>query len=215
MNEEEAKEVLDININEHVSTFIKALIALSPSRNRVTQFLYLIYLNHRIRYDILYESFPEIMKDEDKKKLFFEIFGVKLVDEHIELDREDYGYALASFIDKVMLLFENPEFRKSASAFIEEEFPEGIPNLREEWVKVRLEGLKQVPEFSENAFKILTALKSYGRRSLETLKKLCKLDEYTLRRTLNLLEIYRLVNKIGEDYELAEDVRKYGHLIHQ
>ena len=202
---------MSVKLENHVSNFIKALIAISPSRNRLTQFLYIIYKNGSLEYDVAYVSFPEIMKNDEIRSKIFDIFGIEVSGDQIRLKGGGYGYSLMSFIDRVITLFEDPSFRNTVMSLIE--IPEGIPNLKEEWVRVRVEGLKKT-ELGKYGFKVLRTLNKLGSLSVDALKKQCKIEEYYLRQTLRLLSIYKLVSRdYSGNYSLSEDVKKYSHLI--
>ena len=65
---------------KQLSNFVKALIALAPSRNYVTQFLYIIKLNGSIDYRILEDAYPEIVKNEYVRECFAKAFGILFKD---------------------------------------------------------------------------------------------------------------------------------------
>ena len=157
------------------------------------------------------DSFPEIMKHKD---LLFKLFGIKYEGTKIVLGKNGYGYSLAEFINKIMALFEMPVFREACVKFVKKEFPEGIPNLREEWVKVRIEGLRQNVEYGKDALKVLETLASFGETDIATLSDYCGLKESTLRHVLALLKIYHLIVEPSSNrYRLADEVIEYKYLI--
>jgi len=204
----------EVDFRRQLAEFIKALIALSPSRNYVVQFLYLLKMNRGgIDYRILEESYPEIVKDEYVRDYFAKAFGVRFA-EKVSLELNTYGYLLTDFVTKVIELFENPEFRAKISSIVGEYFPEGIPNLAKEWLEVRLEGLKSEPTYGKNSIAILKELVKTGRMKPEEIEKRLNLSRGHILNCLNLLELYGLVEKDYDgSYKPAEPLRKYQEVL--
>lgn len=115
------------DFSRQLSNLVNALMHLAPSRNYVTQFLYIVKINGSVDYRILEEAYADIVKDEYTREAFAKAFGVSFTD-RISLDSGKYGWFLTEFIDKLFLLFEDPEFRSCARlrpAKAEEEKLEG------------------------------------------------------------------------------------------
>jgi len=206
-----AREVEDFK--KHLLNFVNALIAISPSRNYVTQFLYLIRINGSIDYRIAEEAYPDIVKDDYTREAFAKIFGINFADK-ITLNTNGYGYYLTSFIDEVFKLFENSDFRGKVSSILKDEFPEGVPNLAREWLEVRLEGLKSEPTYGQNSIKILKEVIKIGRLKVEDLERKLNLRRGYLLQCLNLLELYKLVERDYDgSYKPSESVRKYENVL--
>jgi len=204
----------EVDFRRQLAEFIKALIALSPSRNYVVQFLYLLRMNQGgIDYRILEESYPEIVKDEYVRDYFAKAFGVRFA-EKVSLEPNTYGYFLAEFARAILILFDNPEFRTKISSLVREYFPEGIPNLAKEWVEVRLEGLKSEPTYGKSSIAILKELVKTGRMKPEEIEKMLNLSRGHLLNCLNLLELYGLVEKDYDgSYKPSELLRKYQEVL--
>jgi len=206
-----AREVEDFK--KQLLNFVNALIAISPSRNYVTQFLYLIRTNGSVDYRIVEEAYPDIVKNDYTREAFAKIFGINFTDK-ISLNTGGYGYHLTNFIAEAFKLFEDPEFRAKVSSVLKDEFPEGIPNLAKEWLEVRLEGLKSEPNYGQNSIKTLKEIIKIGRLKTEDLERKLNLSRGYLLQCLNLLELYRLVEKdYGGSYKPSELVRKYQEVL--
>lgn len=197
------------DFKKQLLNFVNALIAISPSRNYVTQFLYLIRANGSIDYRIVEEAYPDIVKDGYIREAFAKIFGINFTDK-VSLNTDGYGYHLTDFIFEAFKLFEDLEFRAKVSTILKDEFPEGIPNLAKEWLEVRLEGLKSEPNYGKNSIKTLKEIAKIGRLKSEDLERKLNLGRGYLLQCLNLLELYRLVEKDYDgSYKPSEPLRKY------
>jgi len=207
-----AREVGDFK--RQLLNFVNALIAISPSRNYVTQFLYLIKTNkNNVDYGIVEEAYPDIVKDDYMREAFAKIFGISFT-EKISLNTNGYGHHLTDFISEAFKLFEDSEFRAKVSTILKNEFPEGIPNLAREWLEVRLEGLKSEPNYGQNSIKILKEIVKIGRLKSEELEKRLNLSRGYLFQCLNLLKIYGLVEEdYDRSYKPSEPVRKYQEVL--
>jgi len=196
-----------------LSNLIYALIAISPSRNYITQFLYLIKMNGSIDYRVLEDAYPDIVKDEYVREAFAKIFGISFADK-VSLNTNGYGYFLTNFIDEIFKLFEDAEFRAKVSSILKDEFPEGVPNMAREWLEVRIEGLQSEPNYGENSLKVLKEIVKIGRLKIEDLEKRLGLSRGYLLQCLELLELYKLVEKDYDgSYRPSEQVKKYREVL--
>ncbi len=194
---------------KHLSNFVRALIAIAPSRNYITQFLYVVKMNGSVNYQILEDAYPEIMKDDYVRDAFAKIFGVSF-GEKVSLESRGYGYHLTGFIDEVFKLFESSEFRAKVSALLKDEFPEGVPNLVEEWLEVRIRGALSDPNYGRNAIRILKEIAKVGRLKVEDIERRLELERGVIYQCLSLLDIYKLVRKEYDgSYVLCEELRRY------
>ena len=201
------------DFKKQLLNFVNALIAISPSRNYVTQFLYLIRTNGSIDYRIVEEAYPDIVRDDYTREAFAKIFGISFTDK-VSLNTGGYGYHLTDFISEAFKLFEDPESRAKVSSILKDEFPEGIPNLAKEWLEVRLEGLKSEPNYGQNSVRVLKDIVKIGRLKPGELEKRLNLGRGYLLQCLNLLELYRLVEKDYDgSYKPSESVRKYQEVL--
>lgn len=198
---------------KQLSNFINALIAIAPSRNYVTQFLYVIKMNENIDYRILEEAYPEIMKDEYTREAFAKVFGISF-GEKVSLESGKYGAFLTEFIDKIFQLFEDSEFRARVSALLKEEFPEGVPNLAEEWLDMRLRGLISEPTYGKDSVRVLKEIMRVGRAKVEDLERALDISRGTIIECLKLLDVYKLtVRDYDGNYKVAESIRKYPEVL--
>lgn len=209
-----AREQIEKEFVKQLSNFVKALIAIAPSRNYVPQFLFLIRINEgRLDYKVLEDAYPDILKDNYVREAFAKIFGISF-SEKVSLTVNGYGWHLTDFMMKVFALFDDSEFRAKVSSLLKEDFPEGIPNLAREWIEVSLEGLSSEPTYGENSIKILKEIVKTGRLKIEDLERKLGLDRGTIFQCLDLLGIYNLIKKDYDgSYRASDLLSKYSDIL--
>ena len=206
---------VEVNFKSQLLNFVNALIALAPSRNYITQFLYIIRMNGSVDYKILEDAYPDIMKDEYTRESFAKAFGISFTDK-VSLEHGKYGWVLTDFISKILQLFEDSTFRSKVGAMLKDEYPQGIPNLAEEWLEVRLKGLSSEPTYGEVAVKVLRELVKLGRAKIEELERTLNISRGHLIESLKLLELYKLVIKDYDgSYKPTESLRKYTGVLEE
>ena len=162
---------------------------------------------------MLEDAYPDIVKDEYYREAFAKAFGVSF-GEKVSLDSRGYGWFLTDFIERVFQLFENPEFRAKVNTLLRDEYPQGIPNLAEEWLDVRLRGLSSEPSYGKDAVRVLKEILRLGRAKAEDLERLLGLSRGNIIQCLNLLDLYKLVTKdFDGSYKPAEDLKKYPRIL--
>jgi hypothetical protein len=205
-------ELLENGLTKQLSNFVNALIAISPSRNYVTQFLYIIKINDGIDYKIIEETYPEIVKDEYVRESFAKAFGVSFKDK-VTLEPRKYGEFFVNFLDSVLQIFEDAEFRSKVGFFLKNEYPQGIPNLAQEWLEVRLKGLSSEPTYGMLALKVLKEIVRVGRATIEELEKSLSMGRGDVIETTKLLKLYGLIKEDLYGFTVSESLKKYQHLL--
>jgi hypothetical protein len=205
-------ERLEVEVKKQLSNFVQALIALAPSRNYVTQFLYLVKVNGSIDYRILEEAYPDIVKDEYVRDSFAKAFGISFKDK-VYLESGKFGDFLVGFIDRVLQLFEDPEFRSKINSLLKEEYPQGVPNLAQEWLEVRLKGLSSEPTYGKVAVKVLREIVRVQRAKTEELEKSLGISRGEVIEATNLLKLYGLVKEDPYGFTPSESLRKYPQVL--
>jgi hypothetical protein len=205
-------EHLEVEVRKQLLNFVNALIALAPSRNYVTQFLYLVKINGSIDYRILEEAYPDIVKDEYVRDSFAKAFGISFKDK-VYLESGKFGDFLVGFIDRVLQLFEDPEFRSKINSLLKEEYPQGVPNLAQEWLEVRLKGLSSEPTYGKIAIKVLREMVRVQRAKMEELEKSLSMSRGEVIEATNLLKLYGLVKEDPYGFTPSESLRKYPQVL--
>lgn len=203
----------EVNIKEHLNNLIEALIAISPSRNYITQF----FMVSPMDYPTLYDAYPEILKDEKMRNILVEVFSVSM-GANIEL-RGGLGNDIANFVNTIFSKLENEEIRKALSEFLTETRGEPVPDLRREWIELRLKGVAMEPTYGRDSLKILKLLaetkEPYERRcDLGDLISKTGIDEARMRRVVDLLMAkFRLIERDDrggkEGYRILYNMPKY------
>jgi hypothetical protein len=213
---EAGKELL-----KHLANLVNALIALAPSRNYITQFLYLIKINEGekrfgevegISFRILENAYPEIVKDDQTREKISKVFGVNFK-EKVTLADKGFGEYLTDFLSTVLTFFADDELRRELSSLLKDEFPQGVPDLLEEWVSVRLRGLSSEPTLGGIAIRALKELVKRGSATVEDLKKALGVEEWDLVDALTLCRLYGLVRVDYRGYYASDSLKKYSHLL--
>ncbi|MCC6010645.1 MAG: ArsR family transcriptional regulator [Fervidicoccaceae archaeon] len=206
-------ENLEVEFRKQLLNFINALIALAPSRNMVTQFLYLVWINGSIDYRVLEDAYPDIVKDEYTRDLFGSVLGVRFEDK-VSLVPGSYGEQLCNFVKKAMELFENKDFSSIVGSILKNEYPQGLPNLSKEWLDVRIRGLSQEPTYGELAIKVLKEIIKYGKTKVEELERILGKSRGTIIEALKLLRLYGLVIEYyDKSYAPSNEVIKYTDIL--
>lgn len=208
---------------DHLNNLVNALIALAPSRNYITQFLYVIHMmNGEIEFPTLYDAYPELMKDKECREKLAKIFGISF-GEKVSLAYDGYGRHVSELIDKIFKKFEDREFRESLNSLLQDIRTESLPNLQEEWVKLKLEGVLDEPTYGINAMRVLKTIAEGKYPDVSDLDKE-GIEENDVRRIVELLkDKYRLIeegsgwveelNTSKEGYKLSEELEKYSKLL--
>lgn len=150
-------------------------------------------------YPTLYDAYPEILKDEEMRKVLVQAFNVSM-EADINI-RGGLGYDLVNFINSMFSRLENEEIRNGLNEFLKDVRSEPIPNLRREWVELRLKGATMEPSYGQDALRMLKLLaetkEPYEYRcDLEELLSKTGIDEARMRRIVDLLMAkFRLIEK--------------------
>lgn len=170
-------------------------MALCPSRNYITQF----FMVSPMDYPTLYDAYPEILKDEEMREVLVQAFNAS-VGANIEV-RGGLGSDIVNFINSIFSRLEDEEIRNALNEFLKDVRREPIPNLRREWVELRLKGVAMEPTYGQDSLKILKLLaetkEPYEYRcDLEDLVSKTGIDEARMRRIVDLLMTkFRLIEK--------------------
>lgn len=186
---------VEINIKEHLNNLIEALMALSPSRNYITQF----FMVSPMDYPTLYDAYPQILKDEEMRNILVQAFEVSM-GANIEL-RRGLGYDIVNFVSTIFSRLENEQIRNALNEFLKDVRREPIPNLRREWVELRLKGVALEPTYGRDSLRILKLLaetkEPYEYRcDFEDMISKTGIDEARMRRIVDLLIAkFRLIER--------------------
>ena len=204
---------LSIELKEQLHNFVLSLLALSPSRNYITQFLFIVHINRSLDYRIAEEAYPDLLKNELVREALAKIFDLSITDK-ISLEPRGYGAKLVDFVKEILSLFEDGNFRAKVNALLKEEFPGGVPNLAREWLEVRVRGAASEPTYGQQAITILRKIMDVGRAKIDELEGALNVSRGVLLQCLNLLKIYGLVSEEYDgSYRPSEELRRYPDVV--
>lgn len=211
------------DVIKQVDDFINIMLSLAPTNNRITQF---ILLSEGQDYQSMKDMYPDFFEDRKTRSNFLKALGMK-IDNNGKVGDEGYNsvaYNLrTTIISSLFNLFEREEVRNKVSASLLTE----IPNLKEEWVWIRLQAIQELSK-EENSpaklsvmiLKILRKLREEsgsGYQRLESKQILENMpepvDELVMATAIDILTKYKLLRQSGEQYELSDDLWSYKLLI--
>ena len=199
----------EVNIKEHLNNLIEVLMALSPSRNYVAQFLMMLPQD----YPTLYDAYPEILKDEKTRNMLVEVFATSM---GVNIE-SSYGLGndIRSFIGTIFTRLEDEKTRSALNEFLKDVRKDPVPNLRREWAELRLKGVSMEPTFGKDAlrvFRLLAETKepTQYRCDFSVIVSKTGINEATMRRIIDLLLRFRLIEVYGrETYSIPSEIQKY------
>ena len=164
----------EASIKEDFKNLIKAIYALLPSRNRVSQLIMLLPL----REESVEELFPELTEDVE----YWEMFGFALglsknyYNGNIEASYNSIARALRDFVNKVFEFLSDERNRAAISSLL----GELVPNAEREWLEVRLKAILKNPLIGDVAKKILMLLTETSSINVKELSSKLNLKELSL-----------------------------------
>lgn len=205
-----------VDVKKHAESIVNAITVLMPSRNYIAQFLAMSPTD----FPTMYDAFPELLKDEKTRKALESAFGISFGEQVKTQDYEKLGYIMADFYDKIFKALGREDVRQGLAQLIEID-ERNIPNLHEEWLKLKLDGLAMEPNYGKEAVDVLKAVKIIGEEnnkqyptyeaSIARIANTVNIDERRIYQIIELLLKYKLVKKenIRED-EQGKRVEREG-----
>jgi len=203
-------ENLKERFEEDFKTLIKALYAIAPSRNIVSQLIMLLPLTE----DDIKMLFPGIIDDPDYWEIAKTALGLKKITQYgtnkeiIECDYSSLAKAISSFFEYAFKALQNTSTRSAISTI----YGKIISNLEREWIEARLKALLNNTDLSDIAKQILLLLvdkneiyiddiKNYGidpneaKYCIEILKKLKLIDTVSYGERLRISLPYHIKDR--------------------
>lgn len=206
---------------EQVDDLINILLSLAPTNNEITQF---ILLSENQDYQSMKEIYPDFLGDRKTRSNFLKALGMEIThDRKIGIEYNSVASNLKNTISSLFSLFEREDVRNKVSASLLTE----IPNLKEEWIWIRLQTIQELSDemdspakLSVMILKILKKLREEGSYDYQRLefKKILEnmpehVDESIMTTAIEILIKYKLLKQSGEQYELSDDLWDYKLLI--
>ncbi len=215
----ESHMVEDDDVKFHAKNLVLALQTLTPSRNKFVQLFALLPQDYLTAYD----TFPEFIKEEDKRSAMNKAFGISFVESFegkVELNYS-LGNAIYSFYTNISNLFDQ-EGVIEGLAILSGIPKDEIPNPSREWLRILLEGLREEPNLGLEAFQILKTVKDFAEEkdeinpdykiSLSKIEERTNIEERRILSIIALLFKYKLIEKsiVYEENKEDHNVQKEG-----
>lgn len=185
------------SIKEDLKTLIKAIYALMPSRNIVSQLIMLLPL----REENIEELFPEAIEDIE----YWDIFRTGLgLSKSYRGDIEVYSYStlagiLKDFINRVFEVLRDERSRAAISSLL----GEIVPNMEREWLDVRVKAVLRNPAISNVAKKILMLLVETQNVNIKELSRKLNISENDVKQCIYVLRNLKLIDISGDNVSLS------------
>ena len=196
------------NFKTQLKELIYSLFSIAPSRNSISRLIMLLPLDEKIAN----QMYPELADRHMMEYLRLAI-GLKRFDSNIEMGWDTLAVYIRDFIGNLFEVLKRTEVRAALTALL----GDSVPNLEEEWITFRIKSVindRQVGKSAKNVIKTLLEVKSYEYRSFEELMSITSIEENELRKTLSLMEAFKLIDKKdGSKYRLKPEIKKYEELV--
>jgi len=195
-------ESQNLSINEDFKNLVKAIYALLPSRNLVSQLTMLLPL----REEIIQELFPELTKDVEYWEMFSVALGLSK-NYQGEMDtsyRDTIAYALKDFINRIFEILRDEKARAAISSLL----GELVPNAEREWLEVRIKAVLKIPLIGAIAKNILMLLTENPSISIKEVPSKLNISEQELKQCIYVLGNLKLIEVSGENVSLPYQVRE-------
>ena len=208
------------NVQEHMENLLDALVALSPSRNLIVQFMAMTPMD----LPTMMDAYPELLRDEETRQALKTIFNMTFAE---QVGRPESGYSSSSSLGRNLLecLFgdhriyedlEREEVRSSIAQILGKDVEE-IPNPMKEWMELKLNGVSMEPTYGTDAVRVLKTVKRVCENSdrymatISTIANESGIEEKRIHRVCSLLTKYQLVVKTEVPEELnGDEIKKDG-----
>lgn len=206
---------------EQVGDLINTLLSLAPTNNEITQF---ILISEDQDYQSMKEMYSNLLGDRKTRTNFLKALGMEIThDGKIGVEYNSVASNLKNTINSLFSLFEREDVRNKVSASLLTE----IPNLKEEWIWIRLQTIQELSKETDSPaklsvmiLKILKKLREEGGYNYQRLefKKILEnmpepVDESVMTTAIDILIKYKLLKQSGEQYELSDDLWNYKLLV--
>jgi len=193
-DEPEHTPVSEEEFKQHLSHLFEAIVAISPTRNYVSQMVHLLPEERRqMRY-----AYPDLFEKMETQEFLTEGFGLEISEEEVSTQYSGPATDLASLIESTMSFFEDEERRRLLSEYLDEE----IPNPRREWIDHKLKMAVSEPNYGEDIRAVFNVMRKYGDQQSGYRLDTKRIEELTHVEEGRILEIKRF---LVSELEILED----------
>lgn len=208
----EYSAITEDEFKEHLSQLFEALVALSPTRNYVSQMVTLLPEERRQ----MRHAYPDLFEQMESQEFLTDTFGLQISEEEVSTRNRRPAGEIESLINDVMNFFDDDERRREFEEYLNQE----IPNPRREWFDHKVKMAVSEPNYGEDIQTVFDTMLKYGDKDNGYRLDISRMDELTDVEHGRLLEIKRfLVSELGlfrdrnEQFEFESTVMDYPGII--
>lgn len=208
----EYSAITEDEFKEHLSQLFEALVALSPTRNYVSQMVTLLPEERRQ----MRHAYPDLFEQMESQEFLTDTFGLQISEEEVSTRNRRPAGEIESLINDVMNFFDDDERRREFEEYLNQE----IPNPRREWFDHKVKMAVSEPNYGEDIQTVFDTMLKYGDKDNGYRLDISRMDELTDVDHGRLLEIKRfLVSELGlfrdrnEQFEFESTVMDYPGII--
>jgi len=210
--ESEYSAVSEEEFKEHLAQLFEAMVALSPTRNYVSQMIKLLPEERRQ----MRHAYPDLFERMETQEFLTDTFGLKISEEEVSTSNRRPAGEIETVINQIMDFFDDEERRRELEEYLGQE----IPNPRREWLDHNVKMAVSEPNYGEDIQTVFDVMLKFGDKGNGYRLDFDRIEELTEIEHGRLLEIKRfLVSELGilrdrdERFECESKVMEYPEVI--
>lgn len=193
--EAEYAPVTEEEFQEHLENLLEAMNALSPTRNYVSQMLYLLPKE----YSQMTNAYPEIFEQMQTQQFLTDTMQLD-IEEEVSTGRRGPADELTNLIDDVFEFFDDEERRRAFEDYLGRD----IPNPRKEWLDHQVKMAVSEPNYGEEVREVLQKMIDFGDRDNNHRLDLDRVAELSDVPQDELIDIRQF---LSEDLDILQDTQ--------
>lgn len=206
--------VSEEEFKEHLRNLLDAMHAISPTRNYVSQMLYLLPKE----YGQMTEAYPELFEQLATRQFLIDEFGLQ-IDAEVDTKNHLTSGKIVSFIDNIFEFLADEERREALEQYLDLD----IPNPEREWLDHRVKMAVSEPRYGDDIRTVLRVMVTYGEDTQNNRIQLDRLENETNISRDRLLRIREFLaddldilrQNDHETFEFHQKVGQYPDVIDQ
>lgn len=210
--EPEHAPVSEEEFKQHLAHLFEAMVAISPTRNYVSQMVHLLPEERRqMRY-----AYPELFERMETQEFLTEGFGLEISEEEVSTGRRGPSNDLSSLIGDIMGFFDDEERRRLLGEYLNEE----IPNPRREWLDHKLKMAVSEPNYGEDIRSVFNVMRKFGdqqngyRLNTERIEELTDVEDGRIREIKRfLVSELNILRDINDEFQFENEIMEYPGVV--
>lgn len=210
--EPEYSAVSEEEFKEHLMQLFEAMVALSPTRNYISQMITLLPEERRQ----MRHAYPDLFERMETQEFLTDTFGLQISEEEVSTRAREPAGEINSLINDIMDFFDDDDRRREFEEYLNQE----IPNPRREWLDHKIKMAVSEPNYGEDIQTVFDTMLKFGDKGTGYRLDVNRLDELTDIEHGRILEIKRfLVSELGlvqdrnEQFEFKSIVMNYPEIV--